>query len=115
MFLFDFFSYLNIVMCLVFTHLGKLSSYPLHYLSLPEVYYYQFDHPEGFGAGFEGDTPYKTENGTCLCIRGGNAHQQVTAPGYEMYYVWLIRHLDGDPWDKTRIYVPEYEWLANAE
>ena len=67
------------------------------------------------GAGFEGDTPYKTENGSCLCIRGGNAHQQVTAPGYEMYYVWLIRHLDGDPWDKTRIYVPEYEWLANAE
>ena len=47
--------------------------------------------------------------------RGGNAHQQVTAPGYEMYYVWLIRHLDGDPWDKTRIYVPEYEWLANAD
>lgn len=70
---------------------------------------------EGFGAGFEGNTPYKTENGSCLCIRGGNAHQQVTAPGYEMYYVWLIRHLDGDPWDKTRIYVPEYEWLANAE
>ena len=71
--------------------------------------------PEGFGAGFEGDTPYKTQNGDCLCIRGGNAHQQVTAPGYEMYYVWLIRHLDGDPWDKTRIYVPEYEWLANAD
>ena len=70
---------------------------------------------EGFGAGFEGDTPYKTQNGDCLCIRGGNAHQQVTAPGYEMYYVWLIRHLDGDPWDKTRIYVPEYEWLANAD
>ena len=75
----------------------------------------QFDHPEGFGAGFEGNTPYKTENGSCLCIRGGNAHQQVTAPGYEMYYVWLIRHLDGDPWDKTRIYVPEYEWLANSD
>ena len=35
--------------------------------------------------------------------------------GYEMYYVWLIRHLDGNPWDKTRIYVPEYEWLANAD
>ena len=50
-----------------------------------------------------------------LANDGGNAHQQVTAPGYEMYYVWLIRHLDGDPWDKTRIYVPEYEWLANAD
>lgn len=78
----------------------RWSSYPPHHHPQPELYYYQFDHPEGFGAGFEGNTPYKTENGSCLCIRGGNAHQQVTAPGYEMYYVWLIRHLDGDPWIK---------------
>ena len=105
----------NMVMGEVFNQPGKWSSYPPHHHPQPELYYYQFDHSEGFGAGFEGDTPYKTENGTCLCIRGGNAHQQVTAPGYEMYYVWLIRHLDGDPWDKTRIYVPEYEWLANAD
>ena len=105
----------NLVMGEVFNQPGRWSSYPPHYHPQPEVYYYQFDHPEGFGAGFEGDTPYKTQNGDCLCIRGGNAHQQVTAPGYEMYYVWLIRHLDGDPWDKTRIYVPEYEWLANAD
>ena len=105
----------NLVMGEVFNQPGRWSSYPPHHHPQPEVYYYQFDHPEGFGAGFEGDTPYKTQNGDCLCIRGGNAHQQVTAPGYEMYYVWLIRHLDGDPWDKTRIYVPEYEWLANAD
>lgn len=107
--------YSNMVMGEVFNQPGKWSSYPPHHHPQPEVYYYQFDHEEGFGAGFEGDTPYKTENGSCLCIRGGNAHQQVTAPGFEMYYVWMIRHLDGDPWDKTRIYVPEYEWLANAE
>lgn len=107
--------YSNMVMGEVFNQPGRWSSYPPHYHPQPEVYYYQFDHPEGFGAGFEGNTPYKTENGTCLCIRGGFAHQQVTAPGYEMYYVWLIRHLDNDPWDKTRIYVPEYEWLANAD
>lgn len=107
--------YSNMVMGEVFNQPGRWSSYPPHHHPQPELYYYQFDHSEGFGAGFEGDIPYKTENGSCLCIRGGNAHQQVTAPGYEMYYVWLIRHLDGDPWDKTRIYVPEYEWLANAE
>ena len=107
--------YSNMVLGEVVNLPGKWSSYPPHHHPQPEVYYYQFDHPEGFGAGFEGDTPYKTESGSCLCIRGGNAHQQVTAPGFEMYYVWLIRHLDGDPWDKTRIYVPEYEWLANAD
>ncbi|MCC8016045.1 MAG: 5-deoxy-glucuronate isomerase [Clostridiales bacterium] len=107
--------YSNMVMGEVFNQPGKWSSYPPHYHPQPELYYYQFDRPEGFGAGFEGDTPYKTENGNCLCIRGRNAHQQVVAPGFQMYYVWLIRHLDGDPWDKTRIYLPEFEWLANAD
>ena len=92
--------YSNMVMGEVFNQPGRWSSYPPHHHPQPELYYYQFDHSEGFGAGFEGDIPYKTENGSCLCIRGGNAHQQVTAPGYEMYYVWLIRHLDGDPWIK---------------
>ena len=88
--------YSNMVMGEVFGQPGKWTSYPPHYHPQPELYYYCFDRD-------------------CLCIRGGNAHQQVTAPGYEMYYVWLIRHLDGDPWDKTRIYVKEYEWLANAD
>lgn len=107
--------YSNMVMGEVFNQPGKWSSYPPHYHPQPEMYYYEFSRPEGFGAGFEGDTPYKTMTGDCLCIRGGNAHQQVVAPGFEMYYVWLIRHLPGDPWDKTRIYVPEYEWLDHAD
>lgn len=107
--------YSNMVMGEVFGQPGKWTSYPPHHHPQPELYYYEFSRPEGFGAGFEGDTPYKVMSGDCLCIRGGNAHQQVTAPGYEMYYVWLIRHLDGDPWDKTRIYLKEYEWLANAD
>ena len=115
--IFDYSSapYSNMVMGEVFNQPGKWSSYPPHHHPQPELYYYQFDRPEGFGAGFEGDNAYKTTNGSCLCINGGNAHQQVTAPGFEMYYVWLIRHLDGDPWDKTRIYLPEYEWLADAK
>ncbi len=107
--------YSNMVMGEVFNQPGRWSSYPPHHHPQPELYYYQFDRDEGFGVGFEGDTPYKKMSGDCLCIRGGNAHQQVTAPGYEMYYVWLIRHLDGDPWDKTRIYIPEYESLDNAK
>ena len=107
--------YSNMVMGEVFNQQGRWSSYPPHHHPQPEVYYYQFNPCQGFGAGFEGDDVYKTENGTCLCIRGGKAHQQVTAPMYEMYYVWLIRHLENDPWDKTRIYLDEHEWIANAE
>ena len=107
--------YSNMVMGEVFNQPGKWSSYPPHHHPQPEVYYYRFDRPEGFGASFTGDEVQKSTDGSYVTIRGGNAHQQVVAPGFTMYYVWLIRHLDNDPWDKTRIYVDGYEWLANAE
>ena len=38
-------------------------------------------------------------------------HSQTAAPGYAMCYAWGIRHLEGDPWDKTRIDDAEHEWL----
>ncbi len=106
--------YSNMVMGEVFNQPGKWSSYPPHHHPQPELYYYQFDRPEGFGASFIGDNVFKSTDGSYAAIPGGNAHQQVVAPGFTMYYVWMIRHLDGDPWDKTRIYIPEYEWLAKA-
>ena len=37
------------------------------------------------------------------------------APGYAMCYAWGIRHLEGDPWDKTRIDDPEHAWLWKAD
>ncbi len=107
--------YSNMVLGEVFHHPGKWSSYPPHYHPQPEVYYFRFDYPQGFGAAFMGDDVSKSTDGSCLCIEPNNAHQQVCAPGYTMYYVWMIRHLDGDPWDKTRIYEKEHEWLANAD
>ena len=107
--------YSNMVLGEVFHNPGKWSSYPPHFHPQPEVYYYQFDYPEGFGAAFMGDDVQKSTDGSVLCIKPFHAHQQVCAPGYTMYYVWMIRHLDGDPWDKTRIYVKEHEWLANAD
>lgn len=45
--------YSNMVMGEVFNQPGRWSSYPPHYHPQPELYYYQFDRPEGFGAGFE--------------------------------------------------------------
>lgn len=45
--------YSNMVMGEVFNQPGKWSSYPPHHHPQPELYYYCFDHPEGFGAGFE--------------------------------------------------------------
>ena len=116
MFDYDNAPYSNMVMGEVFNQPGRWSSYPPHHHPQPEVYYYQFNPQQGFGACFNGDQVYKSVDGSFCTITDGNDHQQVTAPGYEMYYVWMIRHLDGDPWFKTtRFYAKEHEWLVHAD
>ncbi len=115
MFDYDNAPYSNLVMGEVFNQPGCWSSYPPHHHPQPEVYYYRFDKPQGFGACFNGETPYKSTDGSFCTIHNGEDHQQVTAPGYTMYYVWMIRHIDGDPWYKTTRFVgPEHEWLTKA-
>lgn len=116
MFDYDNAPYSNMVMGEVFNQPGRWSSYPPHHHPQPEVYYYQFDPPQGFGACFNGDDVFKSTDGAYCTITDGNDHEQVTAPGYTMYYVWMIRHIDGDPWYKTtRLYSKEHEWLVNAD
>ena len=105
--------YSNMVLGEVFNQPGKWSSYPPHHHPQPEVYYYQFDKPQGFGACFIGDNVFKSTHGSASFITDGNDHQQVVAPGQEMCYVWMIRHHENDPWYKTtRFYAPEHEWLT---
>ncbi len=116
MFDYDNAPYSNMVMGEVFNQPGRWSSYPPHHHPQPEVYYYKFDPEQGFGACFNGDNVYKSTDGASCYITDGFDHQQVTAPGYEMYYVWMIRHLDNDPWYKTtRFYASEHEWLTKAD
>ena len=51
--------------------------------------------------------------GSAVFITDGNDHQQVVAPGYEMCYIWMIRHLPDDPWYKTTRFVSdEHQWLT---
>ena len=105
--------YSNLVLGEVFHKPGCWTSYPPHYHPQPEVYYYRFNPSQGFGACFNGDDCYKVENQGCLCITPMHTHQQAAAPGYKMCYVWMIRHLDGNPWRKTRIDAPEHKWLLD--
>ena len=100
----------NMVLGEVLNFPGKWSSYPPHHHPQPEVYFYRFDHPQGFGAGFANGEIYKTGHNGLAVITSG-FHSQTAAPGYAMCYAWGIRHLDGDPWTKTRIDDPEHEWL----
>lgn len=108
--------YSNMVMGEVFNKPGRWSSYPPHHHPQPEVYYYRFDKPQGFGACFNGDEVYKSVDSSYCTIHNGQDHEQVVAPCYTMYYVWMIRHLDGDPWFKTtRITAEEHEWILKAD
>ena len=57
---------------------------------------------------------YKTGHNGCAVINHG-FHSQTAAPGYAMCYAWGIRHLEGDPWLKTRIDDKEHEWLWKSD
>lgn len=102
--------YSNMVNGEVINHQGGWSSYTPHHHPQPEVYYYRYERPEGFGACFLGDEVYKIKDGSCACIPGGVTHPQVTAPAFPMYYCWMIRHLEGNPWT-DRIVDPRYTWI----
>ena len=102
--------YSNMVNGEVINHQGGWSSYTPHHHPQPEVYYYRYERPEGFGACFLGDEVYKIKDGSCACIPGGVTHPQVTAPAFPIYYCWMIRHLEGDPWT-DRIVDPRYTWI----
>ncbi len=102
--------YSNMVMGEVITKAGRWSSYIPHSHRQPEVYYYKFEKPQGFGAAFIGDDVFKSRDGSCVRIPGGLTHPMTAAPGYNMYYCWMIRHLPNDPWT-TRDNDPEHTWL----
>lgn len=59
---------------------GKWSSYPPHHHPQPEVYFYRFDYPDGFGAGFANGEIFKTQHNGCAVINHG-FHSQTAAPG----------------------------------
>lgn len=103
--------YSNMVIGEVYARQGRWWSYIPHDHPQPEVYYYKFDRPEGFGACFIGEKAYTIKDCSAGLFDGGYTHAQVTAPGYPMYCCWMIRHLDGNPWDNTRTDDPRYSWL----
>lgn len=106
--------YSNMVLGEIQTRQGRWCSYIPHSHPQPEVYYYKYERPEGFGACFIGDQAYTIKDGSVGSFPGGVNHPQVTAPGFPMYTVWMIRHLPGNPW-LDRVDDERYMWLNEGK
>ncbi|MGC4018113.1 MAG: 5-deoxy-glucuronate isomerase [Muricomes sp.] len=112
----DIAPYSNMVLGEVLNDRGNWSGYLPHRHAQPELYYFMFDHPEGFGASFVGDDVFKSVDKSFSAIPGGKLHPQAVAPGYQMYTCWMIRHLEGKPWHQTDRNEDEaYLWLHEAD
>lgn len=93
---------------------GRWSSYPPHHHAQPEIYHYRFTAPQGYGHAELGDTVVKVREGDTTLIPGGLDHAQVAAPGYGMYYLWVVRHLPGRPY-KGFTFTREHTWLLDPK
>ncbi len=93
---------------------GRWSSYPPHHHPQPEIYHYRFDNPKGFGHAEHGDDVYKVKSFDTLKIMPGFDHAQVSAPGYGMYYLWVIRHLDNARYDVPE-FTKEHVWVMEKK
>ena len=103
----------NLVLGEVIGFPGKWSSYPPHHHPQPEIYYYKTNPENGFGYGELGDEVVKVQNNDTVFIRPGLTHPHCTAPGYALWYLWAIRHLDGQPYRNPEcpVFLPEHLWV----
>jgi len=106
----------NMVMGEVINHPGRWSSYPPHDHPQPEIYYYKLFPDQGFGISILEDEATVVNSGDASLIVPGDTHSQVAAPGYAMYYVWMIAHLENDRWlPTTRYFKEQHKWLLEKD
>lgn len=97
----------------VITAPGRWSSYPPHHHQQPEIYHYRFTEPQGFGMSECGEQVFKVRQFDTYKIVDENDHAQAAAPGYGMYYIWVIRHLDATPYVMPT-FTAEHEWARTS-
>ena len=100
----------------VINHPGKWSSYPPHAHRHPEIYHYRFVPEQGMGVSLLGKDAFIVRSGDTSCIPGGITHSQCSAPGYAMYYIWIIPHLPEDIWTRAKTdFDPEHVWVREPD
>lgn len=98
----------------VVTFPGGWSSYPPHHHPQHEIYHYRFTHPQGYGHAELGDAVVKVRHLDTIRIPAGLDHAQCAAPGYGMYYSWVIRHLPDNPYTIPE-FTAEHAWTMQPD
>lgn len=98
----------------VITMPGRWSSYPPHHHPQPEIYHYRFTRDQGYGHAELGENVLKVKQYDTVKIFDGNDHAQTAAPGYGMYYSWVIRHLPDNPYTIPD-FTEEHTWTMEAD
>ncbi|HBP38231.1 MAG TPA: 5-deoxyglucuronate isomerase [Clostridiales bacterium] len=101
----------NLVLGEVIGFPGKWSSYPPHSHPQPEIYHYRTCPRSGFAYCDLGEEVLKVQDRDTVFITDGCIHPHVTAPGYALWYLWVIRHLDGNPYIAPD-FVSEHQWVT---
>jgi 5-deoxy-glucuronate isomerase len=102
----------NLVLGEVVNYPGRWSSYPPHHHPQAEIYHYRFTLPQGYGHAELGDEVYKVRSYDTIKILDGVSHAQVSAPGYGMYYIWVVRHRPGNRYTGFR-FAEEHRWVLD--
>ncbi|MBN1204350.1 MAG: 5-deoxy-glucuronate isomerase [Myxococcaceae bacterium] len=97
----------------VINYPGRWSSYPPHHHAQTELYHYRFTLPQGYGHAELGEAVHKVRQYDTVKILGGVDHPQVSAPGYGMFYLWVVRHLPGNPYRGFE-FTEEHRWVLDA-
>lgn len=106
--------YSNLVLGEVIGFPGKWSSYPPHHHPQPEIYYYKTRPENGFGYAELGEDVVKVRGNDTVCIEPGLTHPHAAAPGYALWYLWAIRHLEDEPYE-TPTFLEEHLWMLDKE
>jgi 5-deoxy-glucuronate isomerase len=104
----------NLVIGEVVNYPGRWSSYPPHHHAQPELYHYRFTHPQGYGHAELGEEVFKIKSNDTLRIPPNLDHSQVSAPGYGMYYLWVVKHLPSNPYLGFE-FTAEHKWLLDPK
>jgi len=98
--------------------IGRWSGYPNHYHPQPEIYYFKFYPDNGFGMQRLGKDAVYLEDDDTVTIYPNEVHPCVGAPGYNLYYIWVIRDDRENPYrplfEMQHVWLPGI-WVSDEE